>query len=173
MGWRPASSFSIRGRRASTSLTEEANCHLPPGRGVAVRPPHGRQSRSAQAGHIHGPSRAAGRTGRSRNTSYAAGAVSGSRMGVRTSSCALRRPPFADAVLVHRWPLSLVLGWWLPQVRLPTPEGAASADETVSATRAPDLRLFGFNGLSSPLVGGRGRGPFHNSVCPGAIAAAV
>jgi hypothetical protein len=30
-----------------------------------------------------------------------------------------------------------------------------------------DLRLFGFNGLFSPLVGGRGRGPFHSSVCPG------
>jgi hypothetical protein len=37
----------------------------------------------------------------------------------------------------------------------------------------PDLRLFGFNGLFSPPVGGRGRGPFHSSVCPGAIAAAV
>jgi hypothetical protein len=41
MGWRSASSFSIRGRRAFTSLTEEANCHLLPNRGVAVRPPHG------------------------------------------------------------------------------------------------------------------------------------
>jgi hypothetical protein len=47
MGWRPASSFSIRGRRTSTSLTEEANCHLLPGRGVVVRPPHGRRSRRA------------------------------------------------------------------------------------------------------------------------------
>jgi hypothetical protein len=37
----------------------------------------------------------------------------------------------------------------------------------------PDLWLFGFNGLFSPPVGGRGRGPFHSSVCPGAIAAAV
>jgi hypothetical protein len=37
----------------------------------------------------------------------------------------------------------------------------------------PDLRLFGFNGLFSPPVWGRGRGPFHSSVCPGAIAAAV
>jgi hypothetical protein len=47
MGWRPASSPSIWGRRAFTSLTEEANCHLLPGRGVAVRPPHGRRSRRA------------------------------------------------------------------------------------------------------------------------------
>jgi hypothetical protein len=35
------------------------------------------------------------------------------------------------------------------------------------------LRLFGLNGLSLPLVWGRGRGPFSNSVCPEAIAAAV
>jgi hypothetical protein len=37
----------------------------------------------------------------------------------------------------------------------------------------PDLWLFGFNGWFSSLVGGRGRGPFHSSVCPEAIAAAV
>jgi hypothetical protein len=36
-----------------------------------------------------------------------------------------------------------------------------------------DLRLFGFDGLSSPLVRGRGRGPFHSSVCSEVIAAAV
>jgi hypothetical protein len=36
-----------------------------------------------------------------------------------------------------------------------------------------DPRHFGFDGLSSPLVWGRGRGPFHNSVCPEVIAAAV
>jgi hypothetical protein len=34
-----------------------------------------------------------------------------------------------------------------------------------------DPRLFGFDGLSSPLVWGRG--PFHSSVCPEVIAAAV
>jgi hypothetical protein len=144
MGWRPASSSSIWGRRAFTSLTEEANCHLLPGRGVAVCPPHGRRSCHAQVGHIHGPSRAADRTGGSHNMSYAAGAVSVfldslvltpvARMGVRTSLCMLGRPPFAGAALVRRWPLSSVLRWWPPQVRLPTAEGVASADETVSAT---------------------------------------
>jgi hypothetical protein len=36
-----------------------------------------------------------------------------------------------------------------------------------------NLWLFGFDGLSSPLVWGRGRGPFHSSVCPEVIAAAV
>jgi hypothetical protein len=75
MGWRLASSSSIRGRRAFTSLTEEASCHLLPGRGVAVSPPRGRRSRRAQADHVHGPSRAAGRTGGSPNTSYVARAV--------------------------------------------------------------------------------------------------
>jgi hypothetical protein len=77
-------------------------------------------------------------------TSYAAGAVSAfldglvltpvARTGARTSLCALGRPPFAGAALVRRWPLSSVLRWWPPQVRLPTAEVVASADETVSAT---------------------------------------
>jgi hypothetical protein len=35
------------------------------------------------------------------------------------------------------------------------------------------LRLFGLNGLSSPLMWRRGRGPLHSSVCPEVIAAAV
>jgi hypothetical protein len=52
-------------------------------------------------------------------------------------------------------------------------EAVASADETVSATCAPDLRLVGFNGWFSSLVRGREREPFHSSVCPEAIAAAV
>jgi hypothetical protein len=51
-------------------------CLLPFGRGVAVRPPHGRRSRRAQVGNVHGPSRAAGRTGGSYKTSYAAGRCS-------------------------------------------------------------------------------------------------
>jgi hypothetical protein len=37
----------------------------------------------------------------------------------------------------------------------------------------PNLRLLGFNGWFSSLVGGRGRGPFRSSVCPEAIATAV
>jgi hypothetical protein len=52
-------------------------------------------------------------------------------------------------------------------------EAVASADEIVSATCAPDLWLFGFNGWFSSLVRGRERGPFRSSVCPEAIAAAV
>jgi hypothetical protein len=52
-------------------------------------------------------------------------------------------------------------------------EAVASADEIVRATCAPDLRLFGFNGLFSSPMRGRERGPFSSSVCPEAIAAAV
>jgi hypothetical protein len=55
----------------------------------------------------------------------------------------------------------------------PSAEAVASADETVSGTYAPDLRLFRFNGWFSSLVRGRERGSFHSSVCPEAIAAAV
>jgi hypothetical protein len=58
-------------------------------------------------------------------------------------------------------------------VRLPPAEAVASVDETVSATCALDLRLFGFNGWFSSLVGGRERRPFHSSVCPEAIVAVV
>jgi hypothetical protein len=62
---------------------------------------------------------------------------------VRTRRCALGRPLFAGALSVGS---------------IPT-DGA--------------LRLFDLNGLSSPLVWGCGRGPFHSSVCPEVIAAAV
>jgi hypothetical protein len=46
-------------------------------------------------------------------------------------------------------------------------------DEIAATIRAPCLRLFGFDSLSSPLEWGRGRGPCRSSVCPEVIAAAV
>jgi hypothetical protein len=52
-------------------------------------------------------------------------------------------------------------------------KAVASVDDTVSATCAPGLRLFGFNGWFSSPVRGRERGPSSGSVCPRAIAAAV
>jgi hypothetical protein len=52
-------------------------------------------------------------------------------------------------------------------------EAVASVDDTVSATCAPGLRLFGFNGWFSSPVRGRERGPSSGSVCPGAIVAIV
>jgi hypothetical protein len=78
-----------------------------------------------------------------------------------------------DSRAVRRWLLSLVLKWWSPLVKLPTAAVVASADETVSATCARGLRLFGFNGWFSSPVRGHERGPFSSSVCPEAIAAAV
>jgi hypothetical protein len=74
---------------------------------VAVRSPHGRRLRRARVRHIHGFSRAAGRTGGSYKTSCAAGAAAAFldglvltpsvRTGARTSSRALRQPPSTGA----------------------------------------------------------------------------
>jgi hypothetical protein len=61
VGWRPASSSSIRGRRASSSSAEEASSShagegelLLPGQGAAVRPPPGRRSCRAQVAAVTG-----------------------------------------------------------------------------------------------------------------------
>jgi hypothetical protein len=74
--------------------------------------------------------------------------------------------------VAHGWPLSPALEWGLPLVRLPT-AAVASADETVGASCAPDLQLFGFNVWFSSPVRGRERRPLSSSVCPEVIAAAV
>ena len=47
---------------------------------------------------------------------------------------ALGRPPFAGTALVRRWPLSSVLRWSQPLVRLPLAEVVASAVGTIRAT---------------------------------------
>jgi hypothetical protein len=78
-----------------------------------------------------------------------------------------------DSRAVRRRLLSPVLTRRPPLERLPTAAVVASADETVSATCARGLRLFGFNGWFSSPVRGRERGPFGSSVYPEAIAAAV
>jgi hypothetical protein len=132
-------------------------CLLLFGWGVAARPPHGRRSCRAQVRHIHGFSRAGGRTGGRYKTSYAAGAASAFLDGLvltpavrtraRTSLSALGRPPLSGTTLVRRWPLSSVLRWSPPLVRLPVAEVVASAGETISATCRRAFRLFGFNGL--------------------------
>jgi hypothetical protein len=84
----------------------------------------------------------------------------------------VRRLPLAGAVLVGRWPLSLVLRWWSLE-EVASAEAIASADDTIGATCTPSLRLFGFNGWFSSPMRGRERGPSSGSVCPRAIAAAV
>jgi hypothetical protein len=157
-------------------------CLLLLGRGVAVRPPHGRRSRRAQVGHIHGFSRAAGRTGGSYKTSYTAGAASAFLDGLvltptvrtraRTSTRALGRPPFAGTALVRRWPLSSVLRWSPQLVRLPTAEVVASAGETVSATYRRASDSLALMASLSPSVGRRGRGPFRSGVRDEVVATA-
>jgi hypothetical protein len=170
------------GEGRSPAYAEEANCHLLPRRGVVVRPPHGRRSRRAQAGHVHGPSRAAGRTGGSHNTSYAARAVfvfldslvlaPVAKTGVSTCGCALGRPPFAGGVGAQ---VAAVVGAEVVVVigeASPCRSGCLRQRDCQCHLR-PDLRLFGFNGWFSSLVGGHERGPFHSSVCPEAIVAAI
>jgi hypothetical protein len=57
----------------------------------------------------------------------------------------------SDGRAVRRCLLSPVPKWWPSLVGLPTAVVVASSDKTVSATCAPDLRLFVFNGwFSSP-----------------------
>jgi hypothetical protein len=138
-------------------------CLLLFGWGVASHPPHGRRSRHAQVRHIHGFSHAGGRTGGRYKTSYAARAASAFldglvltpavRMGARTSLRTLGRPPFAGTALVRRWPLSSVLRWSPPLVRLPVAEVVASTGETISATCHRAFRLFSFNGLVVAPIG--------------------
>jgi hypothetical protein len=163
-------------RRRPPAMRGKANCCfldrvqlsvLHPGDGRATRGPA--TSRSSLCRRLH-------------NTSYAARAVlvfwDGpvlvlvARTRVRTCWCALGRPPLAGAMLVGRWPLSSVLRWWSPE-EVASAEAVAPGDETVSATCAPGLRLFGFNGLFSSPMRGRERGPSSGSVCPRAIATAV
>jgi hypothetical protein len=157
-------------------------CLLPLGRGVAVRPPHGRRSRRAQVGHIHGFSRTAGHTGGSYKTSYAASAAmpflyglvltTAVRTGAKTSSRALGRPPFAGTALVRRLSLSSVLRWSPPLVRLPTAEVVASTSETVSATCRRTSGSLALMASLSPPIGRRGRGPFRSGVRAKVMAAA-
>jgi hypothetical protein len=96
----------------------------------------------------------------------------------KVNCCCLARvqlsvlPP-GDGRAVRRRLLSPVLKRRPPLERLPTAAVVASADETVGATCAWGLRLFGFNGWFSSPMRGRERGPFGSSVCPEAIAAAV
>jgi hypothetical protein len=134
---------------------------LPLGRSVAARPPHGRRSRRARVGHIHGFFCGTSRTGRSYKTSYAvrvgAAFLDGLvltpvvRMGAKTSLCTLAWPPFAGTILVRRWPLSSVLRWSSSLVRLPTAEVVASAGETVSATCRPTSGSLALMACCRPL----------------------
>jgi hypothetical protein len=78
------------------------------------------------------------------------------RTGARTSPRALGRPPFAGTVLVRRWPLSSVLRWSSPLVRLPTAEVVASTGETVRAICHQTSGSLALMASLSPPVGRQG-----------------
>jgi hypothetical protein len=103
-------------------------CLLPLGRSMTARPPHGRQSRRAQVGHIHGFSRATGRTGRSYKTSYAVGAAAAFLDGLVLTPVVRTRAKTSSCALVQPLP-PVGLMWSPPLVRLPTAEVVASASE--------------------------------------------
>jgi hypothetical protein len=128
-------------------------CLLPFGWNMAVRPPHGRWSRRAQVRHIHGFSRAAGRTRGSYKTSCAVGAAAAFldglvltpsvRTGARTYSRVLRHPPPTGAEV------TAVIG---VEVVATTGEAARCRGGCLRwrdhQRHLPlSLQLFGFNGL--------------------------
>jgi hypothetical protein len=165
VGRRPTSSSGIRGRKASSSFAEEASSShagegklLLPGQGATVRTPPRRR-----------PCRLTGRLRPGPPASSAAQHVvrreGGTRVLGRPRSCSRGENGSED---------------------LPVRFGAAAARwcgvggrqrrfRRRDRRRHPrsDLRLFGFDGLSSPLEWGCGRGPSYSSVCPEVIAAAV
>jgi hypothetical protein len=80
--------------------------------------------------------------------------------------------PFTGTALVCRWPLSSVLRWSPPLVRLPTAEVVASAGKTVSATCRRTSGSLALMASLSPPIGRTGRGPFRSGVHAEMIAAA-
>jgi hypothetical protein len=154
-------------------------CLLPLGRGVAVRPPHGRWLRRAQVGHIHDFSRAAGRTGGSYKTSYAAVVAATFldglvltpvvRTGARTSSRVLEQPPPIGAEVVAAAGGSEVVAAAGEAAHC---RGGCLRWRDHQCHLLPDLRLFGFNGLVVTPVGRWGQGPFRSGVHAEVIAAA-
>jgi hypothetical protein len=128
--------------------------------------------------HIHGFSRAGGRTGGLYKTPYAAGVVAAFLDGLVLTPVAgqERGPPGARWVRrcppARRWPLPSVLRWSPSLVRLPIAEVVASAGETIRGTCRRALDSLALMASSSPPVGGRGRGPFRRGAHPKVVAAA-
>jgi hypothetical protein len=130
-------------------------CLLPLGRSVATRPQHGRRSRRARVGHIHGFSRTTGRTGRSYKTSYATGAATAFLDGLVLAPAVRTEAKTSSCVLVQPLPIGAEVV-----------AATSGADVVASAGEAahcrggclrwrdrqchllPDLRPFGFNGLA-------------------------
>jgi hypothetical protein len=154
VGRRPASSFVIRGRKASSSSTEEASSShagegelLLPGQGVAVRPPPRRWSCRARAGHVqvlpapsaaqHVVCREGGTRVLGRSRSRSRGENGSEDLPVHFGAAAARWCDVGGQVAaVVSAEVVVAIG------EAASGKAVASADETVSATCAPGLRLF-------------------------------
>jgi hypothetical protein len=167
-GWRPASSSGIRGRKPSSSSVEEASSShagdgelLLPGQGAhsVLRP--GDCGRLHQGVAQHVVRREGGTHVLGRSRSRFCGEDGSEDLLVRFGAAAACWCGVGGQVAAAVGAEVVAAG-----------EGF-SADGDVSATCAPGLRLFGFDGLSSPLVWGRGRGLSCSSICPEVIAAVV
>jgi hypothetical protein len=128
-------------------------CLLPLGRGVAVRPPHRRRSRRARVRHIHGFSRATGRTGGRtrrrtpwgwRRHSWMVLSSLRGRTGARTSSRAPRQPPSTGAKVAV-----VVCAEVVPAAGEVAPcRGGCLCYRDHQSHPLLSPRLFGFNGLA-------------------------
>jgi hypothetical protein len=147
--------------------------------GGVLQPCGGRRTAAAWPGcNISSSVRAivAGCTGGSHNTSYAARGSTRVLGRSRSRSCGENGSedlPVRFGAAAARWcgvggQVAAVVG-----AEVVAAGEGFSADNTVNATCALGLRLFGFNGWFSSPARGRERGPSSGSVRPGAIAAAV
>jgi hypothetical protein len=202
VGQRPDSSSSIRGRRASSSPTEvTSSSHagegelLLPGQGAAVRPPPRRRSRRAQVAAVTVPVDGGGLRQRGSGRRQASSALVCLSCWLSWLWHRLRRCLLPLGLCgSRRWPIYEDLSGDLPTqagVAAIRRRGAGAqvaavvGAEVVAAGggclhrrdrrrhRRSDLRLFGFDDLSSPLVWGHGRVLSHSSGFPEVIAAAV
>jgi hypothetical protein len=182
VGRRLASSSSIQGRRASSSCAEEASsshagkancCCLAKVQLSALHPGDGRAARGSATSRSslhrrlhrgvaqHVVRREGGTRVLGRSRSHSCGENGGEDLPVRFGATVARWCGVGGQV-------AAVVGAEVVAAR-----GGCLYRRDHRRHLRSDLRLFGFDGLSSPLVWGRGRGPFHSSVCPEVIAADV
>jgi hypothetical protein len=167
-------SCSVPGSLAQLALAWPPHCLLSLGPGVAIRPPHGRPLRRAHRGIVQDVVRRAGGV-RVLGLSCPHSGTSPPHGGWRRPVCEDLSGDLlvqAGAAAIRRRgagaQVAAVVGAEMVAVR-----GGCLRRRDRRRHLRSDLLLFGFDGLSSPLVWGRGRGPFHSSVCPEVIAAAI
>jgi hypothetical protein len=87
------------------------------------------------------------------------------RTGAKTSSCALARLPFAWYGTGAQVAAVVGVEVVVAAGEAPHYRGGCLRRRDRQCHLLPDLRLFGFNGLLSPPVGRRGRGPSYSGTC--------